>query len=160
MQLSPTNFFDIRIGSQLSTLDRKVRNVVPSMRGSVPTLNSVISRLEYASSSSVHCPRRSRDMGEALMRRSGGMIPSSIAALIPAASTWLMPIVGGGSLPELRLSHKIPLISHKSLRKYQFTKMRRGEIKRWACTMLWELYLCVRRLTTRTSFAIFDLIWV
>ena len=58
MQLFPTNFFDILIGSQFSNFDKKLRNVVPSVNGSSPDLNSLIRRLAYASSSVVHFPRR------------------------------------------------------------------------------------------------------
>ena len=51
MQFPPTNFLDIRIGSQLSNLDKKVRNVVPSVNGNNPILNSEINLLAYDSSS-------------------------------------------------------------------------------------------------------------
>jgi hypothetical protein len=57
--LLPTNFFEILIGSQFSSLDKNVRNVVPSVNGNNPALNSSIRRLAYASSSGVHFPRRS-----------------------------------------------------------------------------------------------------
>ena len=40
MQLEPTNFLLMRIGSQLSSLERKVRRVVPSVKGNKPALNS------------------------------------------------------------------------------------------------------------------------
>ena len=56
MQFPPTNFLDIRIGSQLSNLDKKVRNVVPSVNGNNPILNSEINLLAYDSSSPVHLP--------------------------------------------------------------------------------------------------------
>ena len=59
IHLLPTNFFDILIGSQFNNLDKKVRNVVPSVKGKSPPLNSSISRCAYASSSAVHLPRRS-----------------------------------------------------------------------------------------------------
>ena len=59
IQLIPTNFLDIRIGSQFNNLDKNARNVVPSVNGSKPDLNSLISRVAYASSSVVHLPRRS-----------------------------------------------------------------------------------------------------
>ena len=59
IQLFPTNFFDIRMGSQFNNLDRNARSVVPSVNGSNPDLNSFISRVAYASSSVVHFPRRS-----------------------------------------------------------------------------------------------------
>lgn len=42
MQFDPTNFFDIRIGSQFSMMLRNVLNVVPSVSGSNPALNSWI----------------------------------------------------------------------------------------------------------------------
>lgn len=42
MQFDPTNFFDIRIGSQLSMMLRNVLSVVPSVSGSNPALNSWI----------------------------------------------------------------------------------------------------------------------
>ena len=58
IQLLPTNFFEIRMGSQLSSFERKVRSVVPSVRGKRPALNSCMSRLAYPSSSVVHFPRR------------------------------------------------------------------------------------------------------
>src|SRR5210317_1925927 len=58
IQLFPTNFLDMRIGSQFNNLERKFRNVVPSVNGSRPLLNSLISRLAYASSSVVHLPLR------------------------------------------------------------------------------------------------------
>ncbi len=58
MQLFPTNFFDILIGSQFRSFERKFRSVVPSVRGRSPDLNSLIRRLAYASSSAVHFPRR------------------------------------------------------------------------------------------------------
>ena len=58
IQLLPTNFLEMRIGSQLRSLDRKVRRVVPSVNGRRPDLNSWMSRLAYASSSGVHLPRR------------------------------------------------------------------------------------------------------
>ena len=59
MQLFPTNFFDILIGSQFNSFERKFRKVVPSVSGRSPDLNSLIRRLAYASSSVVHLPRRS-----------------------------------------------------------------------------------------------------
>jgi hypothetical protein len=59
MQLFPTNFFDILIGSQFKSFERKFRKVVPSVSGRSPDLNSLIRRLAYASSSAVHLPRRS-----------------------------------------------------------------------------------------------------
>lgn len=58
MQLLPTNFLEMRMGSQLSSLLRKVRSVVPSVKGNSPALNSWMRRLAYASSSAVHLPRR------------------------------------------------------------------------------------------------------
>mmetsp|Transcript_26255 Transcript_26255/g.73293 ORF Transcript_26255/g.73293 Transcript_26255/m.73293 type:complete len:303 (-) Transcript_26255:237-1145(-) len=58
MQLLPTNFFEILMGSQLSNFERKVRRVVPSVSGSKPALNSWMRRLAYASSSGVHLPLR------------------------------------------------------------------------------------------------------
>mmetsp|Transcript_3578 Transcript_3578/g.5490 ORF Transcript_3578/g.5490 Transcript_3578/m.5490 type:complete len:346 (-) Transcript_3578:816-1853(-) len=45
IQLFPTNFLDIRIGSQFNSLERKFRNVVPSVNGSKPLLNSPMRRL-------------------------------------------------------------------------------------------------------------------
>lgn len=59
MQFAPTNFFEMRIGSQLSSLDRNVRSVVPSASGKRPALNSWIRRFAKDSSSGVHLPRRS-----------------------------------------------------------------------------------------------------
>ena len=59
MQLFPTNFFDILIGSQFKSFERKLRKVVPSVSGRSPDLNSLMRRLAYASSSVVHLPRRS-----------------------------------------------------------------------------------------------------
>jgi len=44
MQFDPTNFLDMRIGSQLRSLERNVRRVVPSVRGRRPALNSWIRR--------------------------------------------------------------------------------------------------------------------
>ena len=46
------------MGSQFNNLDRKLRNVVPSVNGNSPALNSLINRLAYISSSDVHFPRR------------------------------------------------------------------------------------------------------
>lgn len=43
MQLVPTNFLDIRMGSQFSIMLRNVLSVVPSVKGSKPALNSWIS---------------------------------------------------------------------------------------------------------------------
>jgi len=36
MQFPPTNFLEMRIGSQFRSLDRKVRRVVPSVSGRRP----------------------------------------------------------------------------------------------------------------------------
>jgi hypothetical protein len=36
MQFPPTNFLEMRIGSQFSSLDKKVRSVVPSVSGKRP----------------------------------------------------------------------------------------------------------------------------
>lgn len=57
MQLVPTNFFEIRIGSQFRSFERNVRSVVPSVNGRRPDLNSWMSRFAYSSSSGVHLPR-------------------------------------------------------------------------------------------------------
>lgn len=46
MQFDPTNFFDMRIGSQLSMMLRNVLSVVPSVSGSKPALNSWINLIE------------------------------------------------------------------------------------------------------------------
>lgn len=58
IQLLPTNFFEILIGSQLSNFDKNVRSVVPSVKGKRPALNSIMRRFAYASSSGVHFPLR------------------------------------------------------------------------------------------------------
>ena len=56
MQFPPTNFLDIRMGSQFKSLDKNVLNVVPSVSGNNPILNSEINLFAYDSSSAVHFP--------------------------------------------------------------------------------------------------------
>ena len=60
MHLLPTNFFEMRMGSQLRSLLRNVLSVVPSVKGNNPLLNSWIRRLAYSSSCERHIPGRRR----------------------------------------------------------------------------------------------------
>ena len=60
MHESPVNFFVIRIGSHWSFSDKYVRSVVPAGASRKPELKSWMTRATYASSSTVHFPRRSR----------------------------------------------------------------------------------------------------
>ena len=46
------------MGSQFNNFERKFLNVVPSVKGNSPALNSLINRFAYASSSVVHFPLR------------------------------------------------------------------------------------------------------
>lgn len=64
MQFEPTNFLEILIGSQLSMMLRKVRSVVPSVRGSSPALNSWINL-------SVYNNKRTREIRKSGVERRG-----------------------------------------------------------------------------------------
>lgn len=108
IQFPPTNFLDIRIGSQFSSLDKKVRKVVPSVNGSSPILNSEINLFAYDSSSPVHLPRLKpaffvfdiESFILLLSEREEEIIPSANAASWAAASK-LIELDEGGIVEDI-----------------------------------------------------------